>query len=1335
MKATQLTHVRVHGLGLTDDFLLQLSDRAQTGKVKEATPQSYDLPPKTSLDEAILDAWESARKAWLKHQEHHTDPWTGWVRPLLRALDISFSSTGTGNIQVSETGDVPLYFAAPAMANGEGQTVNLDRVAPHGSPTQGQLRASPHGLMQGYLNTTPQHLWGIVTNGETLRVLRDNAQVTRPAYAEFGLADMMRAEDARAFRVLWLLLHRSRLTGGKASKLEAWNEASKETGARATDTLRDGVKIAIEELGTGFLQANPTLNEAIKDDRDLLTELHRTCLKLVYQLVFLFVTEDRDLLFARNEAGEYLPNAQTRERAAHYLTRALRDKAERLNGQLNHYDAYQGWERLLHHVRSGFAPLGLPALGSHLFAVQERPELHGLTMSNRYFYAAIRALSEITIDGTRRPVNYAGLDSEELGSIYESLLELLPRVEPGPRLTLQTLAGNERKTTGSYYTPSSLIELLLESALDPVIEQAMQKGHTREQKISHLKALKVIDPACGSGHFLIAAARRIGLKLAQLEEDTTQPSPAAQRRATRTVIAHCIYGVDINPMAIELAKVALWLESQDAGRPLAFLDHRLRVGNSLLGTTPNVMNSDDEIPEKAPKNKPVIPAVRAVTLHLPDEAFAALEGDDKKTVAELKKGNKTERENAIKNAHGAHSLFRLTEDLAPITAMVKALDKIEPESLSNVQAQESTWNTIQGNAQLQDRKLLADAWCAAFVLPKVPNAPAVTTATLHALQENPRAERLQPVRQAVAVAAAQYKFLHPHIEFPDVFGDAGKDGFDCVLGNPPWEHTELKEKEWFAQRAPEIAEAQTGAIRKKMIAELAQENPRLYADFLFASREAEAVSHYISASGRYPLTARGRINTYAIFSEANRDSLNPHGYMGIIVPTGIATDDTTKFFFQDLMDKQSLVSLFDFENREKIFAAVDSRMKFCMLSVSGLNDKQSAAKFVFFALNTEEVSDPDKVFTLSPQEIALLNPNTRTAPVFRSARDARITKEIYQRVPVLLNETTGENPWGISFKQGLFNMTSDSGLFRTAEQLAAEGYTLDGNRYRKGESEMLPLYEAKLMHQFDHRFATYTPEGDTRDMTSAEKADPNALPLPRYWVKESEVENRLIQKDKEGRIIWEWDKGWLMGFRDITNVTNERTSIFSVEPRIAIGHSNPILFSERELGESIAILSIANSYVFDYSARQKIGGSHMTFGYLKQLPVLPPSSITHQLLSFITPRVLELTYTAYDLTAFARDLGYGGEPFVWNDERRFWLRAELDALYFILYGIARDDVAYIMDTFPIVRRKDEAAHGTYRTKETILAVYDELQGLGLERLGEYASRVAGGAVAGGWQPT
>ncbi|WP_027459770.1 Eco57I restriction-modification methylase domain-containing protein [Deinococcus murrayi] len=1304
-----LHHVRVHALGLTDDFLLTLSDRAQTARLEGATPASYDLPPRTSLEEAIQDAWDDARKAWLKYRAHGTDPWAGWVRPLLKVLDHSFAGGGTaaggeggGKYAVShlsETGEVPLHYT---------QQPDLDRVA-----DELGLRASPHGRMQGYLNAAPGHRWGLVTNGTTLRLLRGQAYVTRPAYVEFALAEMMEAEDARAFRVLWLLLHRSRWRGGESSPLERWNEASKELGQRANDTLRDGVQLAVLHLGTGFLQRNPALLEATRSGEVTAGDLYRACLRTVYQMVFLFVTEDRDLLFAPGT------DAQARTRAGAYLTRALRQKAAAVDGSAAHTDAYQGWETLLGYLRGGFSPLGLPALGGWLFSPTL---LSGLKLGNDALYAAVRALSEIRVGGSLRPVNYAALDAEELGSIYESLLELVPRIEAGPRFALTVLPGNERKSTGSYYTPAPLIALLLDSALDPVIEDAV-RDKTPQEATRALRELKVMDPACGSGHFLIAAARRMGRRLAELEEETSQPSPAALRRATRTVIAHCLYGADINPMAVELAKVALWLESQDAGKPLAFLDHRLRVGNSLLGIGRDGMQVTETLKDTS-RTRTQDKQTEVQLLGLPDDAYAVLEGDDKKTVAELKKRNKQERKALAPDAGNQPTL------LGPSALGVKlgALNRIEPNTLQDVQAQESTFRAIEADERRQHEKALADAWCAAFVLPKTPGSPAVTTATLHALQADPQA--LPQLREAVAEVARQYRFLHPHIEFPDVFaGERG--GFDCVLGNPPWERVKLQEKEWFAARVPEIAAAPNAAARTRLIKALGTEQPDTYADFQRDLRKAEGESHFIRASGRYPLTGRGDVNTYAIFSELGRQSLNPQGRMGLIVPTGIATDDTTKFFFQSLMDRASLASLYDFENREKIFPAVDSRMKFCLLTVSGEERRSEQAQFAFFALNAEEARDPGKVFTLSPAEIALLNPNTRTAPVFRTARDAAITKGIYQRVPVLLNEGTGENPWGIRF-MAMFHMSADSGLFRTAAQLEQGGWVLDGNRYHQagGPGRMLPLYEAKLMHQFDHRYATYTPPGDTRDMTPAEKADPDTLPQPRYWVPEGEVEGNLVQRNRSGEIVWEWRKNWLLCFRKTARSTDVRTSIVSPLPRVAVGDKAPLILPESD--GVAALVANLNSYVLDFAARQKVGGTDISNHYFQQFPVLPPSAFTPQRLGFITPRVLELTFTAHDLTGFARDLGYAGPPFVWDEERRFWLRAELDALYFLLYGLERADVDYVMDTFPIVRRKDEAKWGTYRTKEAILSVYDELRALGLERLDEYRSRAPGGAVAGGW---
>lgn len=1345
----RLDNVHLHGLGLTDDFLLNLSDRAQTKKIEHTAPETYKLPSRMPLEEAIGDAWENARKKWARHQKYPPkfakEYWTDWVRPLLRELDYSCNDTdnhATGGPftinRLTETGDVPIHYVDPIQDGSDWLNPDLDKVH-----QLDDVRTSPHGRMQGYLNNTPEHLWGLVTNGEVLRLLRDNGQVTRPAYAEFHLGEIMRQEDSRAFRVLWLLLHRSRLTKGKNSLLEQWNTRAKNEGVKARDTLRQGVQQAIEAVGSGFLASNPKLRTKLKEGTTTPQELYRACLKMVYQTVFLFVTEDRDLLFARDENGEYVPDAQTRERASFYLTKSLRQKATTVQGQTHHFDAYRGWKTLLHHLSEGFEPLGLPALNSDLFT---KHLLSGLELDNRSFYQAIRALCEIHVDKQRRPVNYASLDSEELGSIYESLLELVPQIAANNNFHLKTLQGNERKTTGSYYTPAPLIELLLENALDPVLDDATQNKPPEEAKKALLN-LKIIDPACGSGHFLIAAARRTGMRLAELEEQTSQPSPAAHRQATRTVIAHCIYGVDINPMAVELAKVALWLESQDAGKPLAFLDHRLRVGNSLLGTTPELMYAEDEIPEKAPKNKPVIPAVRAQTLHIPDTAFKALQGDDKKTVAALKKENKSVREHLIKRAHGGqHIEDFISKEQQVLTQEFKALNAIEPNSLEEVRQQEAKFKEIRENAQLKANRLLADAWCTAFVAPKTEEDPKITTKTLQDIKKDPNAEALAPIHKLINDTVKQYKFFHPHIEFPHVFtGNKEEDGFDCVLGNPPWEQIQLDPAEFFAPTRPEISNAPNMAAKEKLIKQLATEHPPLFKSYIDAKRELEGIQHFIHTSGRFPTTSFGRLNTAPLFTELATKIVHPLGTSGTIVPTGIATDSFNQHFFKSLIDSKRLISLLDFENRAKLFPAVDSRMKFCTITLGGKHRITEFADFAFFALSPEETKLDDKRFQLSKSDIELLNPNTKTTPIFRSLRDAKLTKEIYQRIPILIREKhtsyendvetefPEENPWDIKLML-MFMMNTDSHIFKTADQLEDEDYALEGNCYSKGEKMMLPLYEAKMMHQFDHRFATYAKKDKTRDLNREEKIYPDTLPLPRYWVKEEKVEEKLIKKDKNGNVNWEWDKDWLMGWRDISNSTNERTFIGTVYPRYAAGDTFLQMLSNKSTIEITGLLANLNSFINDYAVRQKVGGTHLKYNVTRQFPVLPPSVFTPERLAFITPRVLELTYTAHDLAGFAQDLGYTGEPFIWNEDRRFWLRAELDALYFILYGIEREDVAYIMDTFPIVRRKDEAAHdGRYVTKEAILQVYDQLQMLGLERLDEYESVVPGGKVAGGWQ--
>ncbi|MDX2784918.1 SAM-dependent DNA methyltransferase, partial [Streptomyces caniscabiei] len=545
----------------------------------------------------------------------------------------------------------------------------------------------------------------------------------------------------------------------------------------------------------------------------------------------------------------------------------------------------------------------------------------------------------------------------------------------------------------------------------------------------------------------------------------------------------------------------------------------------------------------------------------------------------------------------------------------------------------------------------------------------------------------------------------------------------------------LQEQEFFAQRDPRIAEAKNAAARKRLITELRDnsDGARLYAEFEAAKRRAEGESHFLRTSVRLPLTGRGDINTYAAFAETDRTLTGARGRTGVIVPTGIATDTTTQLFIKDIVTKGQLAALYDFENEDKVFPEVHNQLRFCLFMLRGSGNLGDPIRMVFKVRQPEQIAD--RSYTLAAEDILTLNPNTGTCPVFSNKRDADITLGIYRRVPVLVDEAkqTGGNPWRISFTT-MFHMSNASHLFRpsaqddeTFDDLLRDGWTLDGNVLARGEERLLPLYEAKMLHHHDHRFSTYENatekqlnKGTLPRFTVEQHQDASAAPLPRYWVPKQDVLTSEV--DQHGKPIMEpgvrsrlatrgWDRGWLMGWRDITNKSNERTLIASLAPAYGFGNSFFLALPARPQ-QAPLLAAVWSSMVCDYSVRQKIGGTHLTYGYMQQVPAPTPDQLAPHA-QFITPRVLELTYTATDMTPFARDLDDTGTPFRWDPNRRAVIRAELDALFFHLYGITRDDTAYILDTFNVTRDNDMKAHGEYRTKNLILAEYDRMAAAGL----------------------
>ncbi|MFF8627444.1 Eco57I restriction-modification methylase domain-containing protein [Streptomyces werraensis] len=1327
--ALAFTAVTTVGGLLPADMLLRIAEARNLPGTK---PADYGLPASAPVRDEAERAWEYLKPLWRDLRAAlPSDPVTGapsadptgragsdWLAQLFRKLDFG-ALTEVGAAGIPADSDSEKRFPVshrhgPALVHLVPWNQELDK-----RPAAGQVPAQ--SMLQDCLNRTEAHLWAVLTNGRRLRLLRDTSSFATAAYVEFDLEAIFDGELFSEFVLLYCVLHASRFAVPEGAApagcwLEKWRTEAVTSGARALDQLQLGVQNALTVLGTGFLR-HPE-NVRLREDVDP-KALRDALLRLVYRLLFVFVAEDRDALLD--------PKAGERQREAYerYFSSArLRERARRRQGTA-HGDQYEALRIVLDALgnEEGRPELGLPGLGGLFTHTEADAPLDGLKLSNESLLAAVRHLAQVRDPGARRwrAVDYRHLDAEELGSVYESLLELEPKHSATDRtFELIEVAGNSRKTTGSYYTPSSLIECLLDTTLDPVIDDTVKRGEQRATEagrpdpaddiVDELLALKVCDPACGSGHFLVASARRIAKRVASVRERNPEPTVDAVRHALHEVVARCIYGVDLNPMAVELAKVSLWLEALEPGKPLGFLDAHVKHGNGLIGATPKLLAEG-----------------------VPDDAFKPIEGDDKKYAAGLVKRNKAQR--------GGQDELLFDTDVLPgndqYAAELARITAAPADSLEQVRAQESAYRAyVESTTYVQDLHA-ADAWCAAFVWPKREGAPeAPTDQVFRALRGRDQSAVPDATHAEIMSLRDQYRFFHWHLEFPEVFavpesgagvqpGTGWAGGFDAVVGNPPWDQVQVDAREFFAARRADIAEAANMTARNKKIQLLATEDPELYASFKQEQRKNDGFKHFAHTSGRFPLTAFGRLNTYSLFAEHARTTMAPRGRSGQIVPSGIATDSFNQYFFKDLVTQGLLVALYSFENEEKVFPGVHHSVNFALLCTAGTGSPDAPISIAFRVRQTGQISE--RSYSLTGRDIQILNPNTGTCPVFRSRRDMEITLGIYRRVPVLLKEGAADgNPWGVKF-QLMIMMNTDSDKFRTREDLIANGWCAKGNIFVKSGARMLPLYEAKMLHHYDHRFSTYENAtekqlavGTLPRFTAEQHQDPTAVPLPRYWVPEHDTPNGKF--DKQGREQKDpgvtsrltekgWNRDWIIGFRKICRASDERTLISFAFPKGGLGDSGNIVMPNCPTSP-FTFYANTISIALDYVLRQKLGGTNLNFFQFAQLPFLtPPTAEAHA--SFIHPRVLELTYTAHDMAPFARDLGDTGAPFRWDEGRRAVIRAELDALFFHLYGINRDDTAYILDTFNVTRDNDMRAHGEYRTKNLILAEYDRMAAAGL----------------------
>lgn len=1404
-------------------------DRRQAS---EQTEQDYRIRKGLTIREEISTAFrvgQSHFDEFARLQNPSVEATRRFVRAFLaETFGFDDLAPADGVVSFLAGGRVPIIVVPPSEEK-------LDRRSPTLSTDRSR---SPGFALQDYLNDSDNVLWGLVTNGAVLRLMRDNASLTRPAYIEADLTHIFTNEDVASFAVLWLLIHRTRFgvagTSVSDCALERWREAGWREGEAARDRLAAQVETALKVLGSGFLDANPDLASRLKSGEVNLTEWFNELLRLVYRLIFLMVAEDRDLLhppIKEDDPQRARKLAARKLYAEGYSLAALRAQAVRAATWDKHHDRYEGIKVVFRGLARGQEALGLPALGG-LFNPDQLPHLETARLRNRAFMQALYRLAWLSDRAGMVPVNWRAMETEELGSVYESLLELQPQLgDDGRTLLFASEAaeqkGNQRKTTGSYYTPDSLVQLLLDTTLDPVLDETEARAADPAEE---LLKLTVIDPACGSGHFLLAAARRIATRVARHRAGGI-PSASDFRHALREVACRCLYGVDRNPMAVELTKVALWIEALEPGRPLAFFDAQIRCGDSLIGVFNRAMLREG----------------------LPDEAYKPLTGDDKELSRRYARQNREQRD----WAKGDPQLFDGWSPPEILAERDHKLKEIAQDDLASVEAKARGFEALRASDDWQRLKTASDLYIsanfymAAFFTPKSAGAAGtdVMPLTGHVWQAAGGHAPAEHLRQGAILTSEKVGAFHWFIEFPEIMERDG--GFDVVIGNPPWERIKLQEQEFFAARSPAIASAPNKAERQKLIDALEKADPesadgRLWRDFVFAKRTAEAASEFARSSGRYPFTGRGDVNTYALFAELFSRLAKRGGRAGVIVPTGIATDSSTSRFFGNLVARGRLAELIDFENRERLFPAVDSRMKFCVLSIG----PAERASFAFFLTNAAQLAQGERRFTLAPDEIARINPNTKTAPVFRSRADAELTAKLYARAPVLIQERPQEdgsdiNPWGITF-QTMFHMSGDSGFFRTPAQMEADGWQRDGADWVRETAvhveRRVPLYEAKMIHHFDHRWATYgagasDDEEGARDCTLAEKQSPDFEPSPRYWVPEDEVilraarvpsalkgavrlargeggkARRKADADAQegGRaaalkalVTWlagaipalegyrareadilrllgraqDWHGAlkasperflldpktlsagtemqretpltetdlvfmaegpkdmlalaealiaakqprWLMGWRDICRSTDERTVIASVFPKVGVGNKIPLMnFATMEPRLGSALVACLSSLACDYVARQKIGGTTLNFFLYRQLAVLPPFVFSSDDISFICPRVLELTYTSHAIKPWAEDLGYSGRPFAWNEDRRAQLRAELDVFFARKYGLTEEELRYVLDpakvkgadypseTFRVLKEKEIRLYGEYRTERLVMEAWQRME--------------------------
>lgn len=1189
--------------------------------------------------------------------------------------------------------------------------------------------------------------WGILTNGLRWRLYSTKSSRPYEDYVELDLAETLEGSDEAEYGLFEQFFHRDsfivdredgasqdsslRPTVPGKCRLDHDRKRSEETlDQHVKEPFLKQIDEVLQNICNGFIFETRTgkksSSSGLEYTEEGRKEIFESAVKLIYRCLFLFYAEARRLFPAKPEQAKLYQRL-----SMHTLCQEARKFRW---GQRRDYEEYDLWKHLkglIDAVNNGDPEYGIMGYDGGLFDDEEEVFLGRHQLRNNFLARALYLLAFIDpLDNdpsSEYPIPYEDLEVRHLGELYENILEytvslaeadyIRRRNKKGvvtllasetTRKTGDTLiekgdvyfgeSALERKQTGSYYTPESLVCFLNHKSIvrplkenfeqeyrqrfDSLLEQAhsglsveIRRGAATSAAalVEHfvgedLLNFKVCDPAMGSGHFLVDATNQMaGLVVSLLAEIPYLEGAAAGHSRPnhwrRLITRYCIYGVDLNPLAVNLAKLSLWLNCFAVEHRLTFLDHHLRCGNSLIG-----IRSIDQL-ETVPMRK-----------------GEKRSKDDKQLVL--------------------FDIGNLSAVLAQVTKGIVSISHIDED---NTDAQKAL--LLESEASVAVIKPLADLYTACLMDQKIDAGDyekifeSLAEGTVKIVPEG-----LQKIFESVEGYSIRHSFFHWPLEFPEIFGPGGTGGFSATVGNPPWDIVKPNSQEFFSEYDPDFRTYKKQEANRTSKA-MMTDNPEIEVKWRQYRDGFARQSTYFREPLSYSALGGGDINTFKLFLEQFFTILDQGGHMGIVVPSGVYTDKGCQALREMFFEQSQIEYLYCFENRwPTVFNGVDGRFKFVVFGTQK-GGRTDNFKCAFMEHDPERLPVIDaNALEMSVKQVKKFSPDTLSIMEFNSQRDIDITEKVYGNWPLMGEKLEGI--WNVKFGSEL-HMTNDSNLFKTAPTDC-------------------PLYEGKMVWLFDSNFEN-----------------------PRYWLAEGDVKKRL------GENAWE-GQHYRIGFRNIAASTNERSLVCGVIPPSFHGNSFPTITPQSSswqgpnIPETMWITSILSSFCIDFLIRQKVS-MNLNFFFIESLPV-PRRATDNISFAVMIARVGRLlcctkefatlwetifapewqspnfwypSHTVIDaygpaheqeirkrLREEAQTLTPEWGPHCGVHDRlpdrrdtgdRAQLRAEIDAYVAHLYGLSRDDFAYILDTFPVLKKKEEKAFGEFMSRRKCLEEYDRIK--------------------------